>query len=120
MGRTTQIPKVSVTRGNSKAFQLLITNKPIKDRAQEYSESSKRVIMNKILSPLIEKVESLKDKKFSLEDFSLLTDRNAGIQAASREEVADRFAALIQLNWEIALAEAELKNKAESFTEYFN
>jgi hypothetical protein len=92
----------------------------VKERAREYSDSSKRVIMNKVLSPLIEKVEALKDKKYSLEDFSLLTDKNAGLTAISREEASERFTQLINLNWEIGLAEAELKNKQDSFDYYFN
>ncbi len=120
--KKTVIPKettMKVVSGTSRALQLLMSNKPLTERAGDYSESAKRVIIASVINPLIEKVEGLKDKIFSLEDFSLRTDLNAGIVAISREDVAARFTKLIDLKFELSLAQVELNNKMDTFNHYF-
>lgn len=103
----------------TEAFKLLVNSKTPQDRATEYVASVKRKLVEGVISPLQDKVESLRDKIADLKEFTLKTDHNAGLKLMTREEAAERFKKIIDLEYELSIAEVELKVKTESFEKYF-
>lgn len=103
----------------TEAFKLLVNSKTAGERASEYVSSVRRKLLETVISPLQDKVESLRDKVADLKEFSLKTDHNAGLKLMTREEAAKRFKQIIDEEYELKLAEMELECKVKSFETYF-
>ncbi len=103
----------------SKALELLKTNKSVSERAENYIISVKRNLQRDVIDSLVQKKESMEDELFELTNFSLETDVNRGFQAMTKESVEARFKKVIDLEYRLKLVELELKTKQESFDKYF-
>lgn len=111
--------KASENLKGTEAFKLLVSSKTAGERAGEYVSSVKRKLLETVISPLQDKVDSLRDKIADLKEFSLKTDHNAGLKLMTREEAAGRFKQIIDQEYELMLAEKELECKLKSFETYF-
>ena len=103
----------------TKALTLLESNKSVKEIAGSYLSSIKRNLQASVIDNLKTKIDTLTDRRFSLQNFNLTTNLNNGVVAMSREECEKRFKDLIDLEYELSLTEMELKIKTKSFNEYF-
>lgn len=103
----------------SKALELLKTNKSVSERAENYIISVKRNLQRDVIDALVQKKEAMEDELFELTNFSLETDVNRGFQAMTKESVEARFKKVIDLEYRLKLVELELKTKQESFDKYF-
>jgi len=102
------------------ALEMLRKTRSLEERAESFVESTKRNIQRDVLDTLITRKLKLKDKVFSLSNFSLLTDVNSGLKEMTREDVEARFKEIIQSEYELKLLEMEIKAKTEAFNFYFN
>jgi len=103
----------------TKAFKMLSTIKSVKERAEKYTERIKKSIQLDVLNSLEEKIEKTEDKIFDLSNFALETDRNKDMKQLSKEDCENRFKSIINLKYEKALLELELKVKKEAFENLF-
>lgn len=104
---------------DSKALSLLKSTKSVKERANNYFYRITKSIDYEVLEPLRKKMDKIDDQIFNLEDFSLATDKNAGQTALTSEQIQEKFTRIIDLKYERALIEAELKCKEETYNLYF-
>ena len=104
---------------NTKAFNLLDGAKSVSARASQYASRIKKSIELKIINALEEEIGALNDKIFDLEDFSLETDKNRGVEKITKEAAEQRFTDIINIKFEIDMKKAELKSKKKSFNELF-
>lgn len=111
--------KISENLKGTEAFKLLVSNKTPQERASEYVSSVKRKLLETVVSPLQDAVESLRDKIADRKEFSLKTDHNLGLKLMTREDATARFKEIIDLEYELKLAEMELECKLKSFEAYF-
>lgn len=102
------------------ALTMLSGSKTVNARAKEFLPSIQRQLQEKVISPLLSNVEKLKDRLCDLEDFSLATNLNAGQTALTREQCNERFEEIINVTYELNLAELEYKAKLEAFNKYFS
>lgn len=102
-----------------KALEIMKTSSNTEQRAETYVGTIKRNLQKSILDPLIDKKEKLDDAVTSLLDFSLQTDINKGVAMVTREEAEDRFAKVLQKEYELVLLNLEIKAKQTSFDKYF-
>lgn len=103
----------------SLALTMMQTNKSVKDRAADFESSIKRQLQRDVIDPLIDKRDRLKDSITELADFSLNTDRNAGVQALTREQCTARFIKIFEAEKELSMIELELELAQELYTKYF-
>lgn len=103
----------------SKALQMMQKNKSVNERAADFEQSIKRQLQRDIIDPLIDKRDRLKDTITELSDFSLNTDRNAGVQALTREQCTERFKKIFEAEKELKFLELELQVTTDSFSKYF-
>lgn len=101
------------------AYDLLSTNKTVKERAATYASSMKRNLQKSILDALVEKKEKIEDELFDLKNFTLDTNLNAGLRQMTKEDCEKRFTKIIDNEYELELITAELKIKQASFDKYF-
>jgi AraC-like DNA-binding protein len=102
------------------AYDLLSTNKTVKERAATYASSMKRNLQKQILDALVEKKEKLEDELFDLKNFTLDTNLNAGLRQMTKEDCEKRFTKIIDNEYELELISAELAIKQKSFNKYFS
>lgn len=102
-----------------KALDIMKTSSNTEQRAETYVGTIKRNLQKNLLDPLIDKKEKLEDTVTSLLDFSLQTDINKGVAMVTREEAEDRFAKVMQKEYELVLLNLEIKAKQASFDKYF-
>jgi hypothetical protein len=103
----------------TKALELLKTNKSVKERAENYIVSVKRNIQRDVIDALVQKKEAMEDELFELTNFSLEQDANRGFQAMTKETVEARFKKVIDLEYKLKLTNLELATKQETFDKYF-
>ena len=103
----------------TKALELLKSNKSVKERAENYIVSVKRNIQRDVIDALVQKKEQMEDELFELTNFSLEMDANRGFEAMTKERVEDRFKRVIDLEYKLKLTNLELITKQETFDKYF-
>jgi 5,10-methylene-tetrahydrofolate dehydrogenase/methenyl tetrahydrofolate cyclohydrolase len=101
------------------ALKMMKTNTTVKVRAEKYATAIKRNLQADIIDVLVKRQEQIDSDIFDLQNFNLDTDVNAGQKAMTKEDCQDRFAKIIQLEYEMKIVELELKVKQESFDKYF-
>ena len=104
---------------NTKALDLLKSNKTVSERAENYVTSVKRNIQRDVIDSLTSKKESMEDELFELTNFNLETDVNRGYQQMTKESIEARFKKIIDLEYKLKLTNLELASKQESFDKYF-
>jgi TolA-binding protein len=103
-----------------KAITLLKTNKSVSERAERFAEGIRKELEYDMILSLEKKLDSMDDKIFELEDFSLNTDLNKGMRRMTQEECKGRFKDIINLNYEKKLLQLELNAKREAFEALFS
>jgi hypothetical protein len=103
----------------TKALELLKTNKSVKERAENYIVSVKRNIQRDVIDALVQKKEAMEDELFELTNFTLETNVNNGVQSMTKETVEARFKKVIDLEYKLKLTNLELLTKQETFDKYF-
>jgi len=103
----------------TKALELVRTNKSVKERAEQYIVSVKRNIQRDVIDALVQKKETMEDELFELTNFTLETNINNGVQAMTKETIEARFKKVIDLEYKLKLTNLELVTKQESFDKYF-
>jgi hypothetical protein len=103
----------------TKALELLKTNKSVKERAENYIVSVKRNIQRDVIDALVQKKEAMEDELFELTNFTLETNVNNGVQSMTKETVEARFKKVIDLEYKLKLTNLELATKQETFDKYF-
>lgn len=101
------------------ALGMLQKNKTVKERAEKYVGRIKKSLDISKIQSLEEKIERLYDKIFDLENFSLETNLNKGMEQLTKEDCEKRFSEIIDLSFEKALLERELEIKKEVFISLF-
>ena len=101
------------------AYTLLEKNKTVKERADFYHSAIQRNLQRNVIDTLIEKRDALKDELFDKSNFSLDTNLNAGQRTMTKEDCENRFARIIDIEYELELIELELESKQAIFTKYF-
>lgn len=103
-----------------KATELLQSSMTTTKRAEEFAKSAKRNLQRDIIDTLNDRKDKITDELFTLKDFSLKTDVNAGVIAITRDDAEARFKKIIQLEYELDLLNAELGAKLKSFNNLFS
>lgn len=103
----------------SKALEMLKSNKSVSERAENYATAAKRNIQRDVIDTLVAKIEGMEDELFELTNFQLETNVNQGYVQMTKEAVESRFKKIIDLEYKLKLSELELKTKQESFNKYF-
>lgn len=115
MARTAKTANAS----SSKALTLMKKNRSVEQRADQYSVSISRNIKRDVIDKLTEQIESIDDQIFELENFSLDTDHNKGMQMMTRDDAEVRFKKIIDLEFKREVLSLELKVKEKTFNKYF-
>jgi hypothetical protein len=102
-----------------KALELLEKSKSTKERAGSYITTIQRNIQKEVIDKLVDKLDSLKDKLFDLNNFTLDTNLNSGLKQMSREDCERNFKEIIEIEYEMYLLNQELKIKQSTFDDYF-
>lgn len=105
--------------GTIVALEMLGKNKTVAQRAESYVGSIKRNIQRDVLDSLTVRKEKLEEEKFELSDFTLDTNLNAGHRKMTSEDCEKRFKRLIDIDYELALLEIELRVKQAAYDKYF-
>lgn len=106
--------------GTIVALEMLGKNKTVAQRAESYVGSIKRNIQRDVIDSLIARKEKLEEEKFELSDFTLDTNINSGHRRMTAEDCEKRFKRLIDVDYELALLDIEIKVKQASYDKYFN
>lgn len=106
--------------GTIVALEMLGKNKTVAQRAESYVGSIKRNIQRDVIDNLIARKEKLEEEKFELSDFTLDTNINSGHRRMTAEDCEKRFKRLIDVDYELALLDIEIKVKQASYDKYFN
>lgn len=104
----------------SKALGLLKSVKTLEQRANEVIDRIKKDAEMSFVDIVQRKVDNLKDQIADLSNFSLQTDLNKGQMGVSIEESKKRFVTIMELEYQLELAEKELEVKRKIFNNYFN
>jgi hypothetical protein len=104
----------------SKALSIMQNVPSVNDRAGKFEATIKRNLQKSELDVLIDKREKIEDKIASLNDFSLNTDLNKGLQPIGREECEARFKQVMLHEYELELLNEEIDAKQEIFNKYFS
>lgn len=115
MARTAKTANAS----SSKALTLMKMNRSVEQRADQYSVSISRNIKRDVIDKLTEQIEAIDDQIFELENFSLDTDHNKGMQMMTRDDAEVRFKKIIDLEFKREVLSLELKVKEKTFNKYF-
>ena len=107
------------TNVETKALALMRKNRSVEQRADQYSTSISRNIKRDVIDKLTEQIESIDDQIFELENFTLDTDHNKGINMMSRDDAETRFKKIIDLEFKREMLSLELKVKEKTFNKYF-
>lgn len=102
----------------AKGLSMMKKAKTTTARADEYFARIKSSIFITKIAPLREAIANKKSKIFDLEDMSLATNRNKGVEAMTKESIEERFVEIIKLSEEIALDEIKLKVREDKYEEY--
>lgn len=105
--------------GTIVALEMLGKNKTVAQRAESYVGSIKRNIQRDVIDNLIARKEKLEEEKFELSDFTLDTNINSGHRRMTAEDCEKRFKRLIDVDYELALLDIEIKVKQASYDKYF-
>lgn len=104
----------------SKALDLLKSNKTLEQRANEVIDRIKKDAEDNFVDIVQRKVDNLKDQIADLSNFSLATDLNKGQMGVTIEESKKRFVTIMELEYQLQLAQKELEVKSAIFNRYFN
>lgn len=102
-----------------KALNIMQNTVSVKDRASDYLQSIKRNIQRDEIDTLIIQREKLEDKIRLVQDFTLLTDLNAGQAAINREECEKRFKQALAMEYDLEILNLEIESKQAIFANYF-
>lgn len=102
-----------------KALDLLKANKTLQERATEVMPRVKRDAEQLFIEFLERKIDTLKDQIADLSNFSLKTNLNEGQMGVTIEEAKKKFVMIMELEYQLKLAEKELEIKKEIFNTYF-
>lgn len=112
-------PVKTANASSSKALTLMKMNRSVEQRADQYSVSISRNIKRDVIDKLTEQIEAIDDQIFELENFSLDTDHNKGVQMMTRDDAEVRFKKIIDLEFKREMLSLELKVKEKTFNKYF-
>lgn len=112
-------PVKTANVSSSKALTLMKMNRSVEQRADQYSVSISRNIKRDVIDKLTEQIEAIDDQIFELENFSLDTDHNKGMQMMTRDDAEVRFKKIIDLEFKREMLSLELKVKEKTFNKYF-
>jgi hypothetical protein len=102
-----------------KAQQLMQTVVGIATLSERFFGSISKELQREILDELDSKKTKLENEIFDLLNLNLATNLNLGQTQMTQEEVKRRFATAIELEYGLALLEAEIEVKTASYNKYF-
>ena len=102
-----------------KALKLLEASKTLQERVAEVIPRIKRDSEQAFIEVLERKIDNLKDQIADLSNFSLNTNLNEGQIGTTIEEAKKKFLNILQLEYQLKLAEKELEIKKGIFNDYF-
>jgi len=103
----------------SKALEMVKSNKAVSERAENYVTAAKRNIQRDVIDVIVSKIETMEDELFELTNFDLETDMNQGRVQMTKDAVEARFKKIIDNEFKLKLVRLELTSKEESFSKYF-
>ena len=101
----------------SKALELLKSNTPFAERAEDYVKTASRNIQQNFINSLVARKEALNDKISDKKNFSVITEK--GISEASRSSIEQRLSEILEAEYQLKLLVLELEAKQALFNEYF-
>lgn len=103
----------------TKAHGLLATIRNLEERADAIHTSLKRDLLQTEITDIERQKEKLEEEIFELENFSLVTNLNAGQLTMTREQCMARFKGIFAKRKELILLEEELTLNKEVYNYYF-
>lgn len=103
----------------NKALSLLKKRKSVTERSEQYADRIAKSLELSLINPIKENIEKIDDRIFDLENFSLETDLNAGLQQLTKEKAEERFKQIIELHYEKDLLTAQLNSYQNAYDKYF-